>query len=130
MSIRTERVSGEIQKALAPPLQRIGQEMGAGLVTVTEVRMSPDLQIAHVYISVYGGKHTPAEVLQHIESEEMGRLRHLVGRTVQLRYTPQLRLYIDDSLDRALRINAILDTVRPPDETPADDVIVKGDDDE
>lgn len=116
MSIRTERVAGELQKALAAPLQRIGEEIGAGLVTVTEVRVSPDLQIAHVYLSVYGGKLTPADVLHHIEADEMGRLRHHVGRAVHLRYTPQLRFYIDDSLDRALRINAILDSVRPTDE--------------
>ena len=121
MSIRTERVAGEIQKALATPLQRIAEELGAGLITVTEVRVSPDLQIAHVYLSVFGGKRTPGEVLQHIEDEEMGRLRHHLGRTVKLRYTPSLRLYIDDSLDRALRINAILDSVRPAEEQKDDD---------
>lgn len=121
MSIRTERVAGELQKALATPLQRIAEELGAGLVTVTEVRVSPDLQIAHVYLSVYGGKCTPGDVLQHIEAEEMGRLRHHVGRTVKLRYTPTLRFYIDDSLDRALRINAILDSVRPAEESADDD---------
>ncbi|MBU3741723.1 MAG: 30S ribosome-binding factor RbfA [Candidatus Kapabacteria bacterium] len=121
VSIRTERVAGEIQKALATPLQRIAEELGAGLITVTEVRVSPDLQIAHVYLSVFGGKRTPGEVLQHIEDEEMGRLRHHLGRTVKLRYTPSLRLYIDDSLDRALRINAILDSVRPAEEQKDDD---------
>jgi len=121
VSIRTERVAGELQKALATPLQRIAEELGAGLVTVTEVRVSPDLQIAHIYLSVYGGKCTPGDVLHHIESEEMGRLRHHVGRTVKLRYTPTLRFYIDDSLDRALRINAILDSVRPAEESTDDD---------
>lgn len=115
MSIRTERVAGELQKALAGPLQTIAGEMSAGFITVTEVRMSADLQVARVYLSVFGGQRTPGDVLEHIEKEETGRLRHHVAKTVRLRYVPQLRFYIDDSLDRAQRINAILDSVRPLD---------------
>ncbi len=120
MSIRTERVAGEIQKALAGPLKSISEEIGAGFITVTEVRLSPDLQTARVYISVFGGKRTPAEVLDHIEQHESGRLRHQIARAVRLRYAPALRFYIDDSLDRAQRIEAILDSVKPKDE-PSED---------
>ncbi|MDZ4745417.1 MAG: 30S ribosome-binding factor RbfA [bacterium] len=116
MSIRTERVAGEIQKALAGPLQRIAGETSAGFITVTEVRLSPDLQIARIYLSVFGGKATPGDVLQYIEDEEAGRLRHHIAKTVRLRYVPQLKFFMDDSLDHALRINALLDSVRVPDE--------------
>jgi ribosome-binding factor A len=121
VSIRTERVAGEIQKALAAPLQRIAEELSAGLITCTEVRMSPDLQVARVYLSVFGGKPTPTEVLEHIDSEEMGRLRHHVAKSVRLRYAPELKFYIDDSLDRAQRIMTILDRVRPTDGAPEED---------
>lgn len=121
MSIRTERVAGEIQKALAGPLKSISEEIGAGFITVTEVRLSPDLQTARVYISVFGGKRTPADVLDHIEQHEAGRLRHQVSKAVRLRYAPTLRFYIDDSLDRAQRIEAILDSVKPKDEASEDD---------
>ncbi len=116
MSIRTERVAGEIQKALAAPLRSISEEISAGFITVTEVRLSPDLQTARVYLSVFGGKRTPAEVLDHIEQHESGRLRHQLAKAVRLRYAPQLRFYIDDSLDRAQRIEALLDSVKPKDE--------------
>jgi ribosome-binding factor A len=112
-------VAGEIQKALASPLQRISEELSAGFITVTEVRMSADLQIARVYISVFGSNVTPGDVLEHIEKEEAGRLRHHVAKAVRLRYVPQLRFYIDDSLDRAQRINAILDSVKPKDDGEA-----------
>ena len=120
MSIRTERVAGELQKALAGPLQRIAEDLSAGFVTVTEVRMSPDLQVARVYLSVFGGHRTPGDVLAHIEKEEAGRLRHHIAKAVRLRYVPQLRFYIDDSLDRAQRINAILDSVKPKDDVVED----------
>lgn len=120
MSIRTERVSGEIQKALALPLKSISEEISAGFITVTEVRLSPDLQTARVYISVFGGKRTPAEVLHHIEQHESGRLRHRIAKAVRLRYAPQLKFYIDDSLDRAMRIETLLDSVKPKDEVSVD----------
>jgi len=119
VSIRTERVAGEIQKALAGPLQRIAEELSAGFITVTEVRMSPDLQNARVYLSVYGGKPTSVEVLEYIEKEHAGRLRHHLGKAVRLRYVPHLQFFIDDSLDRAERINAILDSVKPKDDDTA-----------
>ncbi len=115
MSIRTERVAGEIQKALAGPLRIVAEELSAGFISVTEVRLSADLQLARVYLSVFGGRRSPAEVLDHLEEHEMGRLRHQLAKAVRLRYTPQLKFYIDDSLDRAQRIEAILDRVRPAD---------------
>jgi len=116
VSIRTQRVAAEIQKALAGPLQRIAEELGVGLITVTEVRLSPDLQMARIYISIYGGKPTSVDVIEAIEKDYHGKLRHGLGRAVRLRYVPQLKFYIDDSLDRADRINSILDSVKPKDE--------------
>ncbi len=120
MSIRTERVAGEIQKALAVPLKSISEEISAGFITVTEVRLSPDLQVARIYLSVFGGKRTPAEVLDHIEQHEAGRLRHHLSKAIRLRYAPQLKFYIDDSLDRALKIETLLDSVKPKDDVVAD----------
>ncbi|GMV52874.1 MAG: 30S ribosome-binding factor RbfA [Chlorobi bacterium] len=113
MSIRTQRVAAEIQKALSGPLQDIAHEIHAGFITVTEIRMSPDLQLARVFLSVYGGTASAGEAVDFIEREEAGRLRHHLARTVRLRYVPQLKFYIDDSLDRAIRIHAILDSVKP-----------------
>ena len=120
MSIRTERVAGEIQKALASPLRTIASEIAAGFISVTEVCLSADLQIARVYLSVFGGKCTPAEALTQIEQHYMGRVRHHLATSLRLRYTPQLQFFIDDSLDRAQRIEAILDRVRPVDEAHPD----------
>jgi ribosome-binding factor A len=120
VSIRTERVAGEIQKALASPLRSIAEELSAGFISVTEVRLSADLQLARVYL--FGGKGiTPAEVLDQIDKHYMGRVRHHLASSLRLRYTPQLQFFIDDSLDRAQRIEAILDRVRPVDEAHHDD---------
>lgn len=56
MSIRTEKVAAVITDLLSEPLRKIASEIHAGLITVTSVKMSPDLQIAKVYISAIGGK--------------------------------------------------------------------------
>lgn len=112
MSIRTERVAGEIAKVLATPLQNIATELNAGFIGVTEVRMSPDLQLARVYLSIFAGKKSSTEVVNYIEKEMAGRLRYIIGKNIRLRYVPQLRFFVDDSLDQARRIDAILEQVR------------------
>ena len=111
MSIRTERVASVVQQALARPLSALASEISAGLITVTSVKMSPDLRIAKVYISVYGGQIAPAKALARIE-EQAPHLRHEVATQIQLRYAPELRFYLDDTLDNMDRINTLLKKVR------------------
>jgi ribosome-binding factor A len=60
-------------------------------------------------------------VVAHIEEHEAGRLRSHVARTLRLRYTPQLRFYVDDSLDRAQRIHDLIDRVKPADDADGED---------
>lgn len=111
MSIRTERVASVVQQALARPLSALASEISAGLITVTSVKMSPDLRIAKVYISVYGSQLAPNKVLARIE-DQAGHLRHEVASQIQLRYAPELRFYLDDTLDNIDRINTLLKKVR------------------
>lgn len=111
MSIRTERVAGVVQQALARPLSKLASELSAGLITVTSVKMSPDLRIARVYISVYGGALAPAKALARIQ-EHAPHLRHEVATAIQLRHAPELRFYIDDTLDNMERISTLLKKVR------------------
>ncbi|MCK5742368.1 MAG: ribosome-binding factor A, partial [Chlorobi bacterium] len=53
MSIRTEKVAGLIKEIIAEPINEKAREFSAGLVTVTSVRMTPDLHLAKVYISIF-----------------------------------------------------------------------------
>lgn len=111
MSIRTERVASVIQQALTRPMSRLASELSAGFITVTSVRMSPDLRIAKVYLSVFGGKATPEKVLARIE-DQAKHIRHDVASSVQLRYAPELRFYLDDTLDHIDKIGNLLKKVR------------------
>jgi ribosome-binding factor A len=107
MSIRAERVAGEIQKVLSEPVAELARENKAGIATVTSVRMSPDLQIAYVYVSVYGGKISPQAFMNIIETVKP-ELRQLVGSKVRLRLTPELRFFYDDTFDKIERIEQLL----------------------
>jgi ribosome-binding factor A len=75
-------------------------------VTVTEVRVSPDLHNATVYIMPLGGVHSP-EVLAGL-SRSAGYIRGQVSKAVTLRYVPKLAFEIDQTFDEADRIESLL----------------------
>jgi len=108
-SQRQLRVGEELRHALAAILAR--QELRDPAlqdvtVTVTEVRVSPDLKNATAYVMPLAGRHTP-EVLAGLR-RSAGFLRAQLGREVPLRYTPSLAFALDTSFDHASRINDLL----------------------
>jgi len=111
MSIRAEKVSSLLKRVLAKPIDEIASEHKAGLVTVTSVRLSEDLQIAKIYISVFGDKISPGKFLAILEDKK-GSLRTHVGRNIRLRYTPDLKFFLDDTLDKMDHIQELLDSVK------------------
>lgn len=110
MSIRTEKVASLIKRVISKPINDIAMESEAGITTVTSVKMSPDLQIAKIYISSYGGKISTAELISILESRK-GELRTYVGANVRLRFTPELRFFLDDTLDQMEHIQKLLDSI-------------------
>lgn len=113
MSIRTEKVASEIRQALSRPLADLASEISAGLITVTHVRMSPDLRIARVYLSIFGGKLSPDQALAKV-TDRAKDIRHKVTGKVRLRFSPELHFYLDDTLDTIQRIDTLLKSVPPP----------------
>lgn len=85
------------------------------LVTVTGVKMSPDLLIAKVYISVYGTENKQ-EVILELE-DNYPRLRQLLGAKAgkQMRRVPNLEFFLDDTVDEMYRVEALLNRVNEED---------------
>jgi ribosome-binding factor A len=106
MSIRTERVGGEVQQALAHALQTDFSSLTDGLITITKVRMSPDLRSARVYVSLLGGSAPGASVLEKIKSEAP-HLRAAVAKAIRLRYAPELFFYLDQTQEEVAHIEEI-----------------------
>jgi ribosome-binding factor A len=109
MSIRTEKVGSVIKRALVNPVQTLAKEHNAGLASVTTVKLTKDLSIAKIYVSVYGGKTTPMSFIEILEKKK-GELRYKVAAEVTLRFVPELRFYIDDTLDQMEHIQSLIDT--------------------
>ncbi|MDD6254316.1 MAG: 30S ribosome-binding factor RbfA [Candidatus Cryptobacteroides sp.] len=108
-STRQLKVAKELQKDLAEIIRRKGMAaFGGAMVSVTEVRISPDLSVAKVYLSVFpSGKS--GEVMQTVNDNARtirGELGHIVAR--QLRIVPELAFYLDSSLDYAAHIDELL----------------------
>jgi ribosome-binding factor A len=107
MSIRTERVAGEVQQALARAMQTDFSDLSDGLITVTKVRMSPDLRSGRIYISLLGGTRPPERTLEKIKTETP-RLRAAIAKAIRLRYVPELHFYLDDTQAEVARVETIL----------------------
>ncbi len=108
-STRQKKVSRLIQKELADIFIKRGNEFAHGkLVSITRVRLSPDLSFAKVYISIFPATNQD-DVLHSIE-EHTSKIRFELGQKVrtQLRIVPDIAFHIDDSLDYIDKIDKLL----------------------
>lgn len=108
-STRQLKVAREVQRDLAEIIRGRGMAFFQGaMVTVSEVRISPDFSSAKVFVSVFpSGKQ---QDVMHILEENMGAIRGEMGRKIgkQIRIVPELTFFIDNSLDYAEHIEELL----------------------
>lgn len=121
MSIRTERVASMLQREIAEILRQDFASQVQHMVTVTGVRVTNDLGIAYVYLSVFGDEETNKQsavdelkaLSVQIRKTLAGRIRH------QLRGVPELRFFLDDSLSEAARLEELFGKIHSHDESSA-----------
>jgi ribosome-binding factor A len=110
-STRQKKVSRLIQKELAEILLKKGAEFAPGkLVSITKVRVSPDLSFAKVYISIF--PNTDQDKILGIIQDHTPKIRFELGNKVrsQLRIVPDILFHIDDSLDYIDKIDKLLNS--------------------
>lgn len=108
-SIRQQKVGNVIKKDLSDIFQKGSAEYAMGaMVTVTHVKVSPDLSVARVYLSIFGAKDKNG-VFDFI-NEKNGEIRYQLGKRAgkQLRKIPELKFILDDTLDYASKIDQLL----------------------
>lgn len=105
---RQNKVSRLIQKELSEIFLLQTKSMNGVLVSVSAVRISPDMSIARVYLSVFPSERSQ-EIVKNI-NDNMKSIRYELGTRVrhQLRIIPELKFFVDDSLDYAERIDELL----------------------
>ncbi|HZP42615.1 MAG TPA: 30S ribosome-binding factor RbfA [Candidatus Binatia bacterium] len=111
---RPERVAHLVQAEIAGWLLRDAKDPRLQRVTVTGVRMSPDLRHARVFVRTLGGRDR-AEALRALGGAGHA-LRGAVARALALRVTPELHFEWDATPDRAARVDALLRGDRPGDD--------------
>lgn len=107
-SIRQKQVAEVIRRDMSTILQQEGRYIyGKALVTLTHVRMTPDLAVARIYCSVYNAEDKQA-VVDSI-GENVHRLRTELYKKVgkQFRIMPSIEFFIDDTLDETARLDEI-----------------------
>lgn len=108
-STRQLKVAREIQRGLAEIIRAKGMAFfGGAMVTVSEVRISPDLSVAKCFVSIFPSEKQ-AEVMGILSDGNRairGELGRLTGK--QLRIVPELDFYLDTSLDYARHIEELL----------------------
>jgi ribosome-binding factor A len=107
---RADRVGGLIREELSRLLLRQVKDPRLHAVTITAVRVSADLRHARVYFTAPPRPEGLAAELQGLRSAA-GFLRAQLGRTLRLRYAPDLTFEVDDSVERSLHIAALLKQV-------------------
>ncbi len=105
---RQKQVGSLIQQELSTIFQYLGLNMINGaLVSISTVRMTPDLLEARIYLSIYKAEDEKA-VMAHIESKQ-GEIKRQLGNKLrhQLRRIPVLVFYLDDTLDHVFKMEEV-----------------------
>lgn len=109
---RTRKLNEQVREAIASILLDEISDPRLELVTVTAAHVAPDLMQANIYVTAHGDDERYREVLEGLESAK-GRIRTLVGQRIKGRFTPELRFFIDDSVDAGMRMSEALKNVPP-----------------
>ena len=104
---RADRVSALIQEVLSDLLRKKIRDPRLAMTTITRVRMSPDLKLARIYFSIYGGSKKSEAAALGFESAH-GFIKRSLACRLGLRYMPDLKFFYDESLDHSFHIEKLL----------------------
>lgn len=107
---RTDRVEELLKEEIAGVLREVGDPR-VGFVTVMDIEVSPDLRHARVYVSVLGDEEEKTGAIEALQRAS-GFVRVRIGEVVTLKYLPQLHFVLDRTLEKAARIDQLIDEMR------------------
>lgn len=116
MGFRPDRVGDQIRQELSELLSRGAvHDPGIGFITLTRVKVSPDLQMARVYYTTLGDDAARRQTAKALE-RATGFLRHHLGDRLRLRRVPELQFQFDESVGHQDRVEQILRELHDEDE--------------
>jgi ribosome-binding factor A len=109
-STRPSRVGDQLRAEISNLLAREVHDPGIGFVTITQVIVSPDLQVARVYYTTLGDDKARRETARAL-GRALPFLRRQIGSRLRLKRVPQLEFFFDESIERGDRIERILQDI-------------------
>ncbi len=113
---RTERVAELIRETVADLLVTFIKDPRIGLVSITSVKVSPDLRLAKVFFSVFGEDEQIKQSEKGLKNAE-GVIKRELGRRLNLRYIPDLDFCYDQALAKSGRIQELLNEIESSQQT-------------
>ncbi len=117
---RVRRVEEAIKAEIASMLIKGLKDPRIGFVSVMVVRVSPDLRSANVFVSLYGSEQEKKSSLAGLRSSA-GYVRKHIGKTLRLRFAPEVKFFQDTTLDEVFRLEQVFKELHDGEEAPADD---------
>jgi ribosome-binding factor A len=104
---RADRISGKIQYAITELLSRKMQDPRIEMATVSGVKLTSDLRVAHVYITVFGDKKRISDAMKGFKNSK-GFIKKSIAPKLGLKYMPDLKFIHDDSFDKAAKMDELI----------------------
>jgi ribosome-binding factor A len=115
-SYRSDQVAGQVRQEVMEITRRDLKDPRIGFVSITQVRMSPDLRSARIRISVLGDAGQQQQTLEGLLSAR-GLIRHELGRRLSnLKFSPEIRFELDPSIEYSVHISRRLREILPQEE--------------
>lgn len=126
---RPRRVAEQVKQEIASLLTDGVKDPRVGFVSVMEVRMSPDLHYANVYVSLLGDDREKKSSLIGLR-QASGWFRKEIGSRIRLRHVPEIRFFEDESLDRVYHLEEVIRELHEEDDGDDGDDQAMGHDDD
>ncbi len=117
---RSEKVADLIQREISQMLAKSIKDPRIGFVTITKVTVSEDFRFAKVYFSVAGTLEERERSIEGLDSAK-GYVRKELGRRIRLRYTPEIMFQFDPSIEYAIHMGELIQSIRQEREPNGDE---------
>lgn len=113
---RLRRIEDQIQRELAQLVQQEMKDPRIGMVTVTAVRVTKEIENATVFFTVMGSTEQQTIETQKVLNRAAGFLRREVAHRLSLRHVPVLHFKFDESVEKGMRLTELINAARASDE--------------
>ena len=117
---RTRRVEEQMRRDLSDMIRHEIKEPGLGMISISEIRVTPDLGQAQVYVSILQDDREIIERSLETLQAYAGKLRGLLGKRMRIRRVPELTFIYDDLIRRSAELDQVIENAVEEDHRKAD----------